>query len=129
MATGDETIVETSNTIASIRRKKDDNVWEITATATHDADDTGDVTLSVPINGILQKVILVVPNFTNAITGQVQINDNADVTIFDSGEQAKNATYTFNVSEPLSGTIDIVVGVSGAAGGTGGSIVVYLRGV
>lgn len=129
MATGDETVTITSSFDKRTNTQNKFNIWEYVITATHDADDTGDVTQTIAINGLLQKVILTVPNFTNSITGQVVIKDNGDNTIFDSGEQAKAATYTFNLTEPLTGNVDIVIGVSGAAGGTGGSIVVTLRGI
>ena len=128
-ATGDETVTLTSY---FERRNQEPNikpVWDVIVTATHDADDTGDVTQALNINGIIQKVILTVPNFTNSITGQVVIKDNEDKTIFDSGEQAKNADYAFSLHEPVTGTIDVVIGVSGVAGGTGDSIVVAIRGL
>jgi hypothetical protein len=128
-ATGNESVTLTS----SVERRNQEPyikpVWERVVTATHDGDDTGDVTQALNLNGLLRKVVLTVPSFTNSITGQVVIKDNGDNTIFDSGEQTKGSTYTFNVDEPLSGTVDVVIGVSGAAGGTGGSIVVTLRGI
>ena len=130
-STGDETIVLTS----SVERRNIEPlvkpVWEYVVTSTHDADDTGDVTQALNLNGLLRKVVFTVPNFTNGITGQVQINDNGDNTIFDSGEKAKATTYTFSLDEPLSGTIDVVIGVSGATGGTADSndMIVTLRGI
>ena len=104
-------------------------VWEIVLNGLWDADDTADGTVSHKINGILQKVILKVPNTANASTGQVVIKDNGDNTIFDSGEKAETATYAFNVSEPLTGTIDTVIGISGASGTAATNLVVTLRGV
>lgn len=129
--TGDESITLTSFVDRRNIEPLVKPVWELVITSTHDADDTGDVTLAVPINGILQKIVFVIPNFTNGITGQVKILDNGDNTIFDSGELAKALPYTFNTSEPLSGTIDVVIGVSGASGGTADSndMIVTLRGI
>lgn len=130
MATGDETITVNRDTRGAVRLQKNDEVWEIKLTAAHDADDTGDVTQAIlDMNVILQKIVFTVPNYTNAITGQLVIKDNDDATIFDSGEKAKNATYAYNLSEPLSGTVDVVMGVSGAAGGSGGSMTAVLRGI
>jgi len=129
MATGNETIVLTSS---YDKRQVDSEIWPIwerVITATHDVDDTGDVTLANDINGILQKIVFTVPAYTNSITGQLVIKDNGDNTIFDSGEKTKGTSYTCNLSEPLSGTVDVVMGVSGAAGGTGGSMIATLRGV
>ena len=131
MATGDEASVLTSSVNPHLTDVLRGGVWEHVVTDTRDEDDTGDTTQTINLNGILKKVILKVPDTTNAITSQVVIKDNGDNTIFDSGEQAENATYAFNVDEPLSGAIDVVIGVSGAIGGSGVSsdIVVTLRGV
>lgn len=128
-AAGDETVsitrwVERRNQEPLIKP-----VWEYVLTAVYDDDDDTDVTQSIAINGILQKVILVAPDGTNAVTYQVEVKDNGDVVIFDSGEQAENATYTWNCSEPLTGTIDVVIGVSGAIGAVNPDITVTLRGI
>lgn len=98
-------------------------------TAVFGAADTEDATQTINYNGFIQKVIFTVPAFTNSITGQLQIKDNQGNTVFDTGEVAKGATYQYNLSEPLYGDISIVIGVSGAAGGSGGSMVAVLRGV
>lgn len=129
-ATGDETATLTSSVERRVVEPRSKPVWEHVITATHDVDDTGDVTQAIYTNGILLKVILNVPDYTtgSAVTGQVQINDNGDNEIFDSGEQAENTTYTFNVYEPLSGTTDVVIGLSAAGGGTHDTVVT-LRGI
>lgn len=104
-------------------------VWEYVLNGLWDADDTADGTISKEITGILKKIILKVPDTTNASTGQVVIKDNGDNTIFDSGECAEALTHTFNVHELLSGTTDIVIGISGASGTAATNLVVTLRGV
>ena len=126
-ATGDETVALTRQT--DNRKNSSYPVWDALITATWDDDDTGDVTQAITINGIIQKVVFVTPDATNAVTYQVQIQDNEDNVIFDSGEQAEAATYTFNLSEPVTGTIDIVIGPSGALGATNPDAVVTLRGI
>ncbi len=130
MATGDETIVRTS---LLDNRKLSGNflpVWEMVITATYDDDDTGDVTLEIDdVNGWLQTVVMEVPNTTNAITTQCQIRDSRDNVVFDSGEKAENATYVFEMHKPLAGKWEVVVGVSGAVGANGSSIVIVLRGM
>ncbi len=129
--TGDESVTLTS----SVERRNIEPlikpVWEYVVTSTHDADDTGDVTQTLNLNGLLRKVVFKVPNWTNSVTGQVVIKDNGNNTIFDSDEKTKADTYTFNLDEPLSGAIDIVIGVSGATGGTSDSndMIVTMRGV
>jgi len=125
-ATGDETAALTS----SVEERVEVNpVWEIVVTGTYDEDDTGDVTHSMPHNGILQKVILTVPDTTSDPACEVEILDNGDNKVFDSGDQAAGASYFYNVTEPLSGTIDIVMGPASAMSTGGGSIVVTLRGI
>ncbi len=104
-------------------------VWEYVLNGLWDADDTADGTHNIHINGILKKIILKVPDTSNAVTGQVVIKDNGDNTIFDSGEKSENATYSFSVHEPLSGTTDVVVGISAASGTAETNVVVTLRGI
>ncbi|KKN78794.1 hypothetical protein LCGC14_0345660 [marine sediment metagenome] len=103
--------------------------WEIVLNGLWDADDTADGTLNVKINGILQKIILKVPDTTNNVTGQVVIKDNGDNTIFDSGEKAEAVTYPFSVNEPVTGTVDVIMGISAASGTAVTNMVVTLRGI
>lgn len=113
-----------------IRKNVDYPVWDAIVTASwSDDDDTGDITQDIIINGIIQKVVFVTPNCTSAATFQVVIRDHEDATIFDSGEQAKNNTYTFNLHEPVTGTIDVTIGSSEALGATYPDATVTLRGI
>ena len=112
------------------RPRMNNNVWETVITAVFDVTDTTDVTQAVKLNGTIQKVILEAPDGTDdSVTYQVQILDDNDVVIFDSGEQAENVDYAFSLSEPVTGTIDVVIGVSAAMGATNPDIVVTLRGI
>lgn len=104
-------------------------VWEKVMTALWDADDTADGTIALTVNGNLRKIIVEVPNTTNAITTQVALTDNQGNTIFDSGEKDENATYTYDVDELLSGTTTVTIGVSGAVGATTSTVRVTLKGV
>lgn len=126
-ATGDETVVLTRQT--DTRKNVDYPIWDVLVTCTWDDDDTGDVTQAVTLNGIIQKIVFVTPDGTNAVTYQLVIRDNEDETIFDSGEQAEATTYTFSVHEPMTGTWDVVVGPSGAIGATNPDATVTLRGI
>jgi len=130
-ATGDE-----SGTVTTSLDKRvlSDNypVWEHVITWTYDSDDAGAETVSIPINGILLKVVCDFPaTTTTGTTSQVLIQDNGDHTIFDSGEQAESDTvpYAFSVYEPLSGTIDIIYEPSAAGGSVVEYPVVTLRGI
>ena len=132
MADGGQTIVLTSDTRADINRTRTEHVWELVITSTFDADDTTDTTLALPLNGILRHITFYVPDTTNAVTKQLQINDNGDYNVFDTGELANvdaATTYNYEVDLPLSGTNDIVVGVSGATGDASTAMVVTLRGI
>lgn len=128
---GDETATLTS----SVERRNQEPfvkpVWEHVITWTYDADDAGLEAQAVPINGILLKIVIDIPaTNTTGTTSQVLIKDNGDHTIFDSGEQAESDTvpYLFSVFEPLTGTIDISIEPSAAAGTGGSTPVVTLRG-
>ncbi len=125
----DQTEVITSQ--IDTRDNSDYPVWEIIVTASYDADDTGVSTQAVHINGILQKVIMELPDTaTDNTTTQLLINDNGDHTIFDSGEktEGEGVTYVFNLYEPVAGTIDVVLEPSAAYGSTE-ILVVTLRGI
>jgi hypothetical protein len=104
-------------------------VWQYKLSALWDADDTADATFEITLNGVLQKIILVVPNTTDNVTGQVVIKDDGGNTVFDSTEKAEATTYAYNVNEPLSGTWSAVLGISAAPGVSTATIDVYLRGV
>jgi len=127
---GDESAVLTS----SVERRQQEPlikpVWEHVITWTYDLNDDGAETQSIPINGILLKVVIDIPagDWTEA---QVIIKDNGDHTIFDSGEQLDSDTvpYAFSLFEPLSGTIDISFEPDAAPGGTYEYPVVTLRGI
>ena len=124
-AAGDETVSQ----VFKRKPKYSNRVWENVITAVYDTDDTNDVTQAVTVNGTIQKVVLEAPTATNTITYQVQILDDNDVIIFDSGEQAEATDYAFSLSEPVTGTIDVVIGVSDVIGATNPDIVVTLRGI
>lgn len=120
----------------TVTRKKDgrhigDNApaWEYVLTSLWDADDTADATHSITIEGTLKKVIFTVPDTANNVTGQVLIRDHQDNTLFDSGEKAEAVTYPYDVNEVLTGTTDIVVGISAASGTAATSLVVTLKGI
>jgi len=132
MADGDQTIVLTSDTRATINRKRNEDVWEKVITATFDADDTTALSLAIPLNGILRHITFTIPQTTTSRTKQLQINDNGNNTVFDTGALAHVAgasTTNYAVDIPLSGTIDTVVTIAGTLGGTGVAMVITLRGI
>ncbi len=106
-------------------------VWEQVMTYTLTSSSGGDeIKHSLPVNGILQKII--VKSGTAAGIGgtlTLAIDDNGDNEIFTSAGPAEGATSTFNVWEPVTGTID--VGVNPSDDPTSGTwtITVTLRGI
>ena len=129
-ATGNEDAVLTS----SVERRNQEPlikpVWEHVITWTYDADDAGAETQELPVNGILLKVIMKLPlTTTTGTTEQLLILDNGDNTIFDSTEVGENATHTFNVYEPVTGTLDVILEPSAASGDAVTTKVITLRGI
>ena len=131
-ATGNEDAVLTS----SVERRNQEPlikpVWEHVVTWTYDADDAGAETQSINVNGILIKVIMTIPDTTaDTTTEQLLIKDNGDNTIFDSGEltEGEGVTYTFNLFEPVTGTIDVILEPSVASQDAVTTKVVTLRGI
>lgn len=126
-APGDETVTLTSQNVRNEYYRYE--VWDATVTGTWDIDDTAAVTQAITVNGIIQKVIFSVPDSTNNVAFKVQILDNENKTIFDSGDQTENADYAFSLHEPVTGTIDIVLTPAGATGDSTLDCIVVLRGI
>jgi len=127
---GTQSISVTTNTTFATNQKRSEDVWDIVATSVHDA--TGDeaVTEAILFNGIIRHITITIPlTTTTGTTSQVLVKDNDDSTVFDSGELAENATHNFSVDLPLSGTIDVSVEPSAAAGAGGNTTTVALRGI
>ena len=103
-------------------------IWEKIVTFSLVTADTT-ATIAEPIEGLLQRIVLVASDNTGNRTSTLTIKDRNDATVFTSAAGlAENATHTWSVSEPLSGPCDITVTYSGAIGGSHTDYV-YLRGV
>lgn len=104
-------------------------VWQHTITYAVVSGDTT-ATITLPINGILQKIIYKRPNTTNDnLTSQLTIADEGDNTIFSgAATEAENATSTYNLSEPLVGDCDVLATFNEDVGVTA-TFTVTLRGV
>ena len=118
----------TVSQIFNRKPRRNNTVWEDVITAVFDATDTASVTQAVKLNGIIQRVILEAPDNTNYAPCKVQIYDDRDVLIFDSSFLV-NVIYEFIISEPVTGTIDVVISIPFAMGATNPDIVVTLRGI
>lgn len=85
-------------------------VWERTITYTFASGDTTEVKYALPMNGILQKIIVKCSGATGAVvTTTVAIDDNGDNEIWTVAALAESTTYTYSVSEPIAGVMDIGV--------------------
>ncbi len=103
-------------------------VWETIITYPLISGDTT-ATIAQPIEGLLQRIVLVASDNTGNRTSTLTITDRNDAIIFTSAAGlAENATHTWSVSEPLSGPCDVLITYSGDVGGTHTDSV-YLRGV
>ena len=103
-------------------------VWERTITYTFASGDTDEVKYALPMNGILQKIIVKCGANTANATTTVAIDDNSDNEIWKVAALAYEDTHTYSVSEPIKGVMDI--GVLPSADPTSAFIVtVYLRGI
>ncbi len=107
-------------------------VWKRIVTQTWaTGDEHAEQSQTVPINGILQKIILKASSVTGNPTVTLTIDDNGDNEIFTSGAKADGATYTFSVYESISGIMKIAVDPSADPGGSSQTltVVITLRGV
>lgn len=104
-------------------------VWEQIVTFTFASGDTAEVKQAVPIAGILKKIIVKCSAASGAVvTATVAIDDNADNEIWSEASLAESTTYTYSVSEPIVGAMDV-----GATPSTDPlsayTVTVYLRGI
>lgn len=108
-------------------------VWEKVVTFTIDAGDGSAKTAqAVEINGILQKIVAVSGAHDNAETFTLSIDDNSDNEIFTAATPAtpaEGATSTWNVHEPLSGTVDVNIDPSDDPATGSWTVTITLRGI
>ncbi|MHC4121934.1 MAG: hypothetical protein ACYSSI_00040 [Planctomycetota bacterium] len=125
------TVSETSNTIAATNRKEGEDIWEVVLSYVLTSSSGGDeIKHALPVNGILQKIIAT-SGAATGITGTftLAIDDNGDNEIFTASGPAEGATSTWNVAEPVSGTIDIGVNPNDDPTSGTWTITVTLRGI
>lgn len=104
-------------------------VWEKVITYAVVTGDTT-ATITLPIDGILQKIIYKRPDTSNNnLTSTLTIADSGDNTIFTSASGlVENATSIFDVSEPLSGACDVLITFNEDVG-VSATFTVTLRGI
>lgn len=72
------------------------------------------------INGLFVRV----PNFTNAVTATISVLDADGYEFVVSSALARNADHRVSAAWPLPGAQTLKVTLSGAPGGSGGSVIV-----
>jgi len=124
-AAGTYTVTETPEVLTRLNRY---TAWERVVTfSIVDNDTTG--TATIPINGILQKIIVKVSNFPDAVvTPNVVLTDNGDNTIFSVTGLSESTTYNYSVHEPLVNEVNINLAFEDP-GASGGTITITLRGI
>ena len=123
-ATGAITVTETPETITRLNRY---TVWERVVVFSLISGDTT-VAAVVPINGLLQKVIVTLTDMAGAEgTTDVSLTDNGDNTIFSVTDLAESATYVYSVSEPLVNEVNVVLAFDNPAATA--TVTVTLRGL
>ena len=120
-----------TGTIVSEGRRRDTQgtypVWEKVVTFAIISGNTTGAAV-VPINGLLQKIIITITNFTTGDgTVDVSLTDNGDNTIFSVTNLADPATYTYSVIEPLVHEVNIILGFTDPQANQ--TVTVTLRGV
>ena len=103
--------------------------WERVIVFTFVSGDTAEVKQALRLIGILRKIIVKRSGASGAsVTATVAIDDNADNEIFAVDSLTESGTTPYNVSEVVTGTID--VGVTPSTDPLSAyTVTVYLRGV
>ena len=77
-------------------------------------------------NGKVNHVLVEIPNFSNAVTTTVTVADENGVTIMSKSGLAKATNHVIDSTDDfdraLAGTYTITLTLSGAPGGTGGTV-------
>ena len=125
-AIGTISVTEVPETITRLNRY---TTWERVVTISAVTADTV-ATATIPINGVLQKIIYKRPDLANDdLTSTLVLTDNGDNEIFTSGAGLAEAlTSVFSVTEPLVNEVNITVTFNEAVG-SAGTFVVTLRGI
>ncbi len=114
-------------TQAKANRTRTQDVWEVVTTfTTIDGDTTG--AAAIPLNGLLQQIIIVVPDMADGEdTLDVSLTDNDDATVWAVTNLTQGATYAYSVYLPFSEEVNIVIAHDDP--NTAVVMVVTLRGV
>lgn len=124
-------MTESTGVITGFDRRSDTldrfPVWEkIVTFPIIDGDTTG--TATIPINGLLQKIIVKITDFTTGDGSvDVKLTDNGDNTVFSVTNLADPVTHVYSVNEPFANEINVILGFTDPD--TNETVTVTLRGV
>jgi len=76
--------------------------------------------------GKTHTMIVTIPNFTNAVTTTVSVQDLNDKVLYTIGGLLENTPHILTFEVPVGPNFDFVFTLSGVPGGTGGSITASL---
>ena len=111
------------------RDNTDSPIWRIdVGTITMLAAGTTEVTTTLPINGIIGTLILVLPDSTNAVTCTVSVRDEDGYELYSAATLADNTTHVkAKIDVLVAGAVTIGLTASGAPGGASwiGTLVLY----
>ena len=96
-------------TQAKVGRTRSQDVWEVKTTfTTIDGDTTG--AAAIPLNGLLQQIIVEVPDMADGEdTLDVSLTDNDDTTVWAVTNLTQGADYAYSVYLPFSEEVNIVL--------------------
>lgn len=120
---------ESTGTVKSFERRDDSSlfpIWKKVVTfALISGNDTGLTT--IPINGLLQKIILKLPDMASAEgTLDLSLTDEGGNTVFSVVDRPESTTYTYSVNEPFTDEINVILGFTNP--GTNVTVTVTLKG-
>jgi hypothetical protein len=88
--------------------------------------DTTSTDIPLAIEGEIVSMHVRTPSFTNNVTTQITLEDEDDYAYYQSAALARGANTNVSAPTCLSGNSVLSADVSGAAGGTGGTVTVVL---
>ncbi|MDD3493688.1 MAG: hypothetical protein PHZ19_09365 [Candidatus Thermoplasmatota archaeon] len=86
-------------------------------------------TNTLNFEGLLKNLHIRVPDFTNAVTATVTIEDASGYEVYNSGAKTKNVNYNELADIVVAGLATLKVTLSGAPGGAGGTVIVVSNGM
>lgn len=85
---------------------------------------------TLEIAALTHTIIVIIPNWTNAVTAVLSIENADSDEVFSSGPLFEDSTHDIITEVPLIGLNTIKLTLSGAPGGSGGTanVTVYIQG-